>query len=300
MSANIVVVHGATGHLGRYVVDDLLARGHPKGNIVTPVRKLDEDPAKELKALGVKVVWGDLHDQASLEAAYKGAHTVVFIPIRASTLDRIKAAEYSIAAAQTAKIQRFLAVSAGNGRADSANLGSASYLHLDAATRAASVPWLIVKMGLFVEIYDRDFKSAAETGVFTFPAIPAVRLSFISRRDIAAGITAAVLQWDLVGREFVLTGPTAPSLAEIAGFIGKITGKKVAFKEVSVPDYQKELEPEFGPLAGRLAVATKGFGVAALKGEFSITNDMYELTGKTAEPLEKYLAGLLRAKQSHA
>jgi len=296
MSSNIVVVHGATGHLGRYVVDELLARGHPKANIVTPVRKPDEESAKGLKALGVKVVKGDLHDQPSLEAAYQGAHSIVFIPITGSAIDRVKATEYSLAAARSAKVKRFIAVSAGNGKVDSANILQSSYVHLEAAVRSAGVPWLIVKMGLYAENYDRDYKAAATTGVLTFPTKPYSRLALITRRDIATGIAAAVLKWDLVEREFTLSGPTAPSFEELAAAIGKITGKKVLFKEVTVPEYQKFLEPTLGPWAPLVSAINHGFGQGGLNNEFPVTNDLYELTGRTADQIETHLATVVSSK----
>jgi len=71
---------------------------------VTPVRKVDADSGKNLRKLGVNVVAADLQDKASLQAAYQGAHTVVYVPV--NNMERVQATENAIAAAQAAKIKR--------------------------------------------------------------------------------------------------------------------------------------------------------------------------------------------------
>jgi dihydroflavonol-4-reductase len=64
-------VTGATGFLGRAIVEDLLAAGRP-------VRALARSDAstQRLAALGVEPVSGDLRDEGSLEAAFKGCEVV--------------------------------------------------------------------------------------------------------------------------------------------------------------------------------------------------------------------------------
>jgi len=288
------VVHGASGHLGRDVVDALIARGHPKSSIVTPVRKLDADGSKALAALGVKVVEADLMKKDSLNAAYKGAHTIVFIPIPGSNIDRIVTQDNSIAAAQAAKVNRFVAVSAGNGSTESEISLTPAYLHLESATRVSGLPWLVIRMGLYAENQEGAFKAAAQYGVLSLPAQPDWRVPFITRHDIAGGVAAAVLNWKLAGRVFELEGNAAVSFSEIAAAIGKISGKTVTFKQLTVDQFAEQIKPFVGAIAGFYASLTHQLLHSASKGEFGVTNDLYELTGKTAEPFESYLTKALK------
>jgi len=294
MAQKIVVVHGASGHLGRNVVDALIARGHPKSSIVTPVRKLDADGSKALSALGVNVVQADLMNKDSLIAAYKGAHTIILIPIPGSNIDRIVTQENSIAAAQAAKVSRFVAVSAGNGSTESEIALTPAYLHLDSATRVSGLPWLVLRMGLYAENQEGAYKAAAQSGVLALPAQPDWRVPYIPRRDIAGGVAAAVLKWDLTGRVFDLEGSASVSFSELAAAIGKISGKTVAFKPLTVEQYADQLKPYVGAMAGFYASLTHQLLRSAGKGEFRVTNDLYELTGKTAEPFESYLTKILK------
>jgi len=297
-SNKIVVVHGASGHLGRHIVDELLARGLQAESIVTPVRNLDAPTVKELQKLGVKVVKADLTDKPALIEAYKGAHTVVHVPIAAGTLDRIVAAENSIQAAQAAKVGRFVAIGAGNGRTDSLITIAAPYLHLEAATRGSGLPWLIVRMGLYAENDEALYKEAAQTGVLVHAAKPGDRTPYITRRDIASGIAAAVLRWDLNGKTFDLEGQASISWEEQATKLSVVLGKKVVYKQVSLDEFANALSKYYGPAMAKWAAPVKlSLSDAANAGEFVVNNDLYELTGKIAEPFDKYLETLFTQKK---
>lgn len=70
-----VLVTGATGFLGQYVVEQLVARGDVvRGDVV---RGLCRRTAPELERLGVEVVRGDLTDRAAVVAACHGVDAVV-------------------------------------------------------------------------------------------------------------------------------------------------------------------------------------------------------------------------------
>ena len=72
----MIVITGATGQLGRLVIQSLLAKV-PASQIVAAVR----NPARaaDLAALGVQVRKADYTDPASLVAAFQGAEKVLLI-----------------------------------------------------------------------------------------------------------------------------------------------------------------------------------------------------------------------------
>src|SRR5688572_4130085 len=71
----MLLVVGATGMLGSEVCRQLVAAGSPVRALVRP--SSDATRVRELRALGVELVEGDLHDPASLAAACLGVRTVV-------------------------------------------------------------------------------------------------------------------------------------------------------------------------------------------------------------------------------
>lgn len=70
------LVTGAAGFLGRYLVEQLRARGDA---VTALVRRPDE----QLTALGAKVALGDLRDGAAVERACQGVDTVFHVAARA-------------------------------------------------------------------------------------------------------------------------------------------------------------------------------------------------------------------------
>src|ERR1700753_651865 len=69
-----LVVTGATGHLGRRVVQSLLSKGVPAADIVATGRSVDK-----ISDLGVTTRPADFGDPAQLRAAFDGADKVLFV-----------------------------------------------------------------------------------------------------------------------------------------------------------------------------------------------------------------------------
>src|SRR5438876_3505401 len=69
-----IVITGATGQLGRLVIEDLLAAGTPAGEILALGR--DKDKLAQLPTRTARV---DYADQDALESAFQGADAVLLI-----------------------------------------------------------------------------------------------------------------------------------------------------------------------------------------------------------------------------
>ena len=72
----MMLVTGATGHLGRVVIEHLLGQSEP-GPVAGFAR--DAGKADDLRARGVDVRVGDYDDIGSLDAAIKGVERVLLI-----------------------------------------------------------------------------------------------------------------------------------------------------------------------------------------------------------------------------
>ncbi len=72
-----IAITGATGHLGRLVVDRLLARGIAADHVVAVVR--NPTKAADLAARGVDVRRGDYTDPAALPAALAGVDVLLLV-----------------------------------------------------------------------------------------------------------------------------------------------------------------------------------------------------------------------------
>jgi len=87
----VVIVTGATGHIGNVLVRELLAAG-----TVVRVLVLPDDDKRPLAGLNVEIVYGDVTDLVSLKSAFAGAEFVLHLagivtimPGMASVLERV-------------------------------------------------------------------------------------------------------------------------------------------------------------------------------------------------------------------
>jgi dihydroflavonol-4-reductase len=90
-SKEVIVVTGATGHVGNVLVRELLARGHVVRALVLP-----NDDRRPLAGLNVEIVHGDVTDPTSLKTAFAGADLiyhlagiVTIMPGMAGILERV-------------------------------------------------------------------------------------------------------------------------------------------------------------------------------------------------------------------
>lgn len=115
-----ILVTGATGRVGRHVVEQLSKRG-------AHVRVLTRDPAKANVAAGVDVAQGDLLDLGALRAAFNGVRTLFLL--NAVTGDEFTQAIITLNIAREAGVERVV------------------YLSVFDADRAVNVPHFAVKYG---------------------------------------------------------------------------------------------------------------------------------------------------------
>jgi uncharacterized protein YbjT (DUF2867 family) len=131
----LVAITGASGFVGRYVVEHLLRREHE-------VRALVRDPSRAgwMRDRGVALVEGDLEDQAALRALTRGAGAVVhlvgiILEIGRQTYERVHVGgtRHLVEAAREAGVGRFVYMSALGARPDA---GATAYHRTKAAGEA--------------------------------------------------------------------------------------------------------------------------------------------------------------------
>ncbi|GJD79054.1 SDR family oxidoreductase [Methylobacterium gregans] len=115
-----ILVTGATGRVGRHVVEQLAKRG-------AGVRVLTRDPAKARFSEGVEIAKGNLLDIDSVRAAFSGVSTLFLL--NAVTGDEFTQALITLNVAREAGVDRVV------------------YLSVFGADRAVNVPHFAVKFG---------------------------------------------------------------------------------------------------------------------------------------------------------
>lgn len=213
-----VLLTGATGFIGTYVLDELVGNGHTVRCLVRRTGTLPASPA-------VEEAGGDLLDPASLEAAASGCDAVIHLvgiieerPRDGITFDRIHAdgTRNVVAAARAAGIARFVHMSANGARPDGVSAYQTSKWRAEETVRSAGFDrWTIFRPSL---VFGRpgpgqpEFCSRlADTLVGPFPVLPvfgdgAYRMRPVAVEEVASAIVQALTQPDAANRAFCAGG----------------------------------------------------------------------------------------------
>jgi len=284
----MIAVTGATGQLGRLVIDALLQK-LPASEIIAVVRS----PAKAqaMADRGVQIRQADYNQPATLDAALKGVSKLMFIS-SSDIGNRIPQHSTIIAAAQRAGVKLVAYTSLLH--ADTSPLGlAAEHKQTEALLRASNLPFAVLRNGWYTENYAASIATALTHGAILGSAGDG-RFSSATRADFAAAAAAVLTSDNQAGHTYELAGDTAFTLAELAAEIARQSGKAVEYKNLPEADYKAMLigfgVPE--AMAGLLADADIGASKGAL---FDDSHQLSQLIGRPTTPMATTVAATLKA-----
>uniref|UniRef100_A0A1U9ZU41 NAD(P)-dependent oxidoreductase n=1 Tax=[Actinomadura] parvosata subsp. kistnae TaxID=1909395 RepID=A0A1U9ZU41_9ACTN len=233
----MIIVTGATGQLGRQIVERLLTRV-PADRIGVSVR--DPGKARAFADQGVRVRRGDFADPATLAHAFEGATQVLVVSIDRFGADAVGQHRAAIDAAVAAGARRVLYTSHMGASASSHFQACRDHAATEEALRGCGVPYTALRNGFYAASALRFFDQGRHGDQLALPADGPVSWTF--HEDLAEA-AAAVLADE--GR---FDGPTPPLTAgraftfdDLARVAGEVTGRAVT--RVAVPDdrFQEQL-----------------------------------------------------------
>jgi len=284
----MIVVTGATGQLGRLVIQALL-KTQPASEIVAAVRSPEK--AADLAALGVQVRRADYNEPATLDAAFEGADKLLLIS--SSEIGR-RAVQHraAIEAAKRSGVELIGYTSVLH--ADTTPLGlAAEHRETEAALRASAVPFVLLRNGWYTENYTRSLAPALEHGAILGSAGNG-KIASAARADYAEAAAIVMTRDGQAGRVYELAGDTAYTLADLAAEVTRQSGKKVEYRNLSEPEY-KEALIEVG-LPEAVAELLSDSDTGASKGAlFDDGHQLSQLLGRSTTPLAAVVAAALAA-----
>ena len=276
-----ILVTGATGTVGRQVVEQLVKRG-------ADVRALVRDPAKASFPAGVNVAKGDMLDVDLLRSAFSGVSTLFLL--NAVVPDEFTQALIALNLAREAGIERIV------------------YLSVIHSDRYVNVPHFAGKFGVERMIEQMGFKATilrpayflnndltikdVVTGYGVYPMpIGSKGLAMIDARDI--GEIAAI---ELIRREnsatplppdrINLVGPDTLTGAKAAAIWSEVLGRPIAYGGDDTAGFEKNLR-QFMPgwMAFDMRLMSERF---LSEGMIPEAGDVERLTALLGRPLRSY------------
>ena len=281
-------ITGATGQLGRLVIDTLL-ESVPPAQIVAIVRSAAK--AADLAARGVQIRVADYEQPASLVAALAGVDKLLLIS--SSEIGR-RAAQHRavIDAAKAARVSLLAYTSVLH--ADRSTLGLAEeHRQTEQMLKASGVPTVLLRNGWYSENHAAGIPAALAHGAL-FGASADGRIASAARRDYAQAAAAVLLRDGQAGQVHELAGDDAWTLAELAAEISRQSGKTIMPRNLPKADYEAALLGAGlpAPVAALIADSDAQAAGGAL---FDDGRQLSRLIGRATTPLSATVAAFLPA-----
>lgn len=283
----MIAVTGATGQLGRLVIQNLLKSLPPQG-IIAAVRTPAH--AADLATLGVQVREADYDRPETLEKAFEGAEKVLLIS-SSEVGKRTPQHKAAIDAAGKAGVKLLAYTSLLH--ADRSPLALATeHRETEAYVKASGIPHVILRNGWYTENYTFGIPAALQFGAFLGSAGEG-RIASAARADFAEAAAAAITRPHQAGKVYELSGDDSYTLAEFAAEITRRSGKTVTYRNLPEADYQAALVKAGLPegLAKLLADSDTG---AAKGGLYDESHTLSALIGRPTTPFGSLVANALK------
>ncbi|MFG3297847.1 SDR family oxidoreductase [Micromonospora chersina] len=260
----MILVTGATGNVGRRVVEQLVAAGHG-------VRAVTRDPGRAKLPAGVEVVGADLADPETLRPHLAGVEAVFLIWPFVDPAATARLAPRVAAVLAGAGSPRVVYVSAATAEADPDSFWAV----VERAVTASGLPWTMLRpTGIATNTLGWAAAIRAE-GVVRWPYGAAAR-SMVHEDDIAAVAVDALTSDRHDRRTYVLSGPQAVTQAEQVRLIGAAIGRDLRWQEVPAEAVRPMLA---------VAMGSPAFADAALAGWAAMAETLEQVTGDVAAVL---------------
>ncbi|AWW38173.1 SDR family oxidoreductase [Streptomyces cadmiisoli] len=281
-----IVVTGATGHLGRHVVTQLLERV-PADRITAVVR--DASKAADLADRGVRIAIADYNAPETFDGLFSPGDKVLLIS--GTEFDRGRVAQHRVVidAAKAAGVA-LLAYTSAPGSLTAALADD--HRGTERVLLASGLPYVLLRNGWYHENYTENLAP-----VLAHDAVVAAagegRVSSASRADYAAAAVAVLTGEGHENKTYELGGDEAWSFAEYAAELSRQTGREIAYNTVT-PEVLTDILSGAG-LPGPMAAIIAGTDVSIGKGELVVTTgDLSRLAGRPTTPLSEAVTAALK------
>jgi len=277
MAARKILVTGATGNTGTGLVPALRNAG-----VDVRVFVRDESKAQSLKDMGTEVIVGDLDKPETIRPAVEGVDKIYLLTWNGQT--QAQQAKNVINAAKKAGKPHLVRHSMwGPERSRIVKQG----LEVEEAVKSSGLPWTVLKPTFYMQNTMMAVQTILSDRVIYWDMEDG-KLAMIDVRDIVDAAFAVLTGNGHEGKSYILTGPAAISLNEVASTLSKVLGKDVKYVNVPGEAALKSMQamgvPEW--IAKGYVELSEGFAENFAN---SVTKNVSTLTGHPARSFEQFV-----------
>ncbi|WP_120010060.1 SDR family oxidoreductase [Teichococcus vastitatis] len=276
-----ILVTGATGNVGRNVVEQLVKRG-------ADVRALVRDPAKASLPEGVAAVQGDLLDVDSLRSAFSGVSTLFLL--NAVVPDEFTQALVALNTAREAGIERIVYLSVIEGDRYVNVPHFAGKFAVERMIEATGLNATILRPAYFID-NDATLKDVITGyGIYPMP-IGSKGLAMVDVRDIGEVAALELLRRERAAEPLPLdriniVGPDTLTGADVAAIWSDVLGRPIAYPGEDTVGFEANLRQVMpGWMAFDMRLMAERF---ATEGMVPQAGDVARLTEMLGRPLHSY------------
>lgn len=230
----MILITGAAGMSGKMIVRELSSQGVP---VKALVRDASRAPAFDSKL--VQVIEGDMAHIDTLGPALDGVDTALMISsANPSMLETQCAFVDACGAAGLRHIVKYSGTELGFRRKDF----RFTKMHADVEEylEQSGLAWTHFRPSGFMQVYLREMPTIEQRGELRLAAGD-ITLAPVDARDVAKIAAKIVTSPDQNGRTYVVSGPEALSMGDIARQIGHAIGKPVRYVAITPEERLKDL-----------------------------------------------------------
>ncbi|WP_406285044.1 SDR family oxidoreductase [Streptomyces sp. NBC_00209] len=281
-----IVVTGATGALGRRVVEHLLTTV-PAAEVAAVVR--DKDKAAALAARGVELRIADYDSPETLADAFHAGDRVLLISGN-QVGSRVAQHTAVIDAAKAAGVAQLAYTGILGGPEADFTLAD-EHRATERLILDSGLPYTFLRNGWYTENQTENLAPVLAHGAVVGSAGEG-RIAYATRDDYAAAAAAVLTGEGHLNRAYELSGDTALSYADYAAVVAQATGKEIAHNDVPAAVHQEILTG--AGLPEGFAAILVDVDQAVRRGRLAGTSgDLARLIGRPTTPVADTVAAAL-------
>jgi (4-alkanoyl-5-oxo-2,5-dihydrofuran-3-yl)methyl phosphate reductase len=270
----MILVSGASGHVGREVVQHLLAAGQPVRVFVRDERKVADLAGR------VEIAVGDFYNPASVEAAMQGVARMFLLDFETEQVVN------TLAAAQRSGLRHIVKLSTIEAGHEPMIGHGKHHREREELIRASGLAWTFLRPTIFMT-NALDWAETVKSQATVYYPGGEGRVSPVDPWDIAAVAAASLTDPRHECQAYPLTGPGLLSFGEMAQVLARVLGRPIRY--VDIPD---SVAGEGMRQAGLPEYVVEGLIAASAevrRGRFAYTTDAVErVTGRPPRTFETW------------